>query len=1009
MSEGPCRLRQGGLIDRERVVHFSFDDRTYTGHPGDTLASALLAHDIHMVARSFKYHRPRGIVGAGSEDPAALVQIGRDPQVDANTRATEQEIWEGLEAFPQNCWPSLKHDFRAAYDFFARFLTSGFYYKTFMGPPADWATFEPMVRHIAGMGRAPKEPDPDAYESINRHCDVLVIGAGPAGLMAARTAARAGARVILAEETPALGGRLLSIPATGPEAMTLDGLAGPDWAARIGDELRENDAVTVLTRTAASGYYADNFVILWEKVTDHLPPTERHLSEPRQRLWRVRARQVVIATGAVERALVFHKNDRPGIMLASAVRTYLHRYAVRPGRNTAVFTNNDSAWQTAFDLQDCGAAVTVIIDSRRTVDADLKRMAAARDIPVRTNSVVVDTNGRHKLSEIVLSRRRGKGIGPTMESFETDLLAISGGWSPNVALFAQSRGQLRWDDSLASFVPGRSWQAECSAGSANGMITLADCLGEGVEAGLGAARRAGFSAAPMPLPAIERAEPEPRAIEALWSAPHKGSPTSTKAFVDLQDDVKTTDLWLAVREGYTSVEHAKRYTTMGMGPDQGKISNLNALGIIADALGLTPAEIGTTTFRQPWKPLTFGAIAGQHVGPLFQPRRTTPMHEWHVAADALFEPVGDWLRPRAYPRPGEDFDKAVQREAKAVRQTAGILDASTLGKIDIRGRDARVFLNRVYANGWSSLSPGRCRYGLMLGEDGMVFDDGVTAAIADDHFHMTTTTGGAAHVLAHLEDYLQTEWPDLDVYLTSVTEEWAVASVAGPQSAAIVKAVCDDFDPDPAVFPFMTWREAQIGGVPARIFRVSFTGELSYEINVPASYGLALWEALIEAGRPHRLVPYGTEAMHLLRAEKGFIIVGQETDGTMTPADLGMGAMVEKKKGDFIGRRSLARLDTLRTGRKQLVGLLTEDPEAVPMEGSQIIETAHEPTPPVPMIGHVTSSYRSPTLGRSIALAVVKGGHARMGETVYIARAGAAPLPATTVGTDFLAHRGEQE
>ena len=1002
MTDEPCRLAEGGLIDREKPVHFRFNGRDFFGRAGDTLASALLANNVHMIARSFKYHRPRGILGAGSEDPAGLVQIGRNPQTDANVRATEQEIWSGLEAFPQNCWPSLRYDFYAFNDLLSRFFSAGFYYKTFMGPPANWSTFEPIIRGSAGMGLAPREPDPDAYESVNRHCDVLVIGGGPAGLMAARSAARAGARVILAEETAALGGRLLSYPSTGPETMMLDGLAPAAWARHVAEELKGYPEVTVLTRTAATGYYADNFVALWEKVTDHLPPTERLLSLPRQRLWRVRARQVVLATGAIERAMVFHKNDRPGIMLASAVRTYLHRYAVRPGETAAVFTNNDSAWQTAFDLQDSGATISVIIDTRRTLDPGVKSMADARGIPVRRGSVAVDTNGRHRLTEVVIARRRGKGIGPTMESFEANLLAVSNGWSPNVALFAQSRGQLRWDEGRAAFLPGRSWQNECSAGSANGAVTLADCLKEGAEAGSGAASRAGFAAEPAPLPALERPEPEPYAIEALWYAPHEEPAGKTKAFVDLQDDVKVADLQLAVREGYASVEHAKRYTTMGMGTDQGKVSNLNAFGIIAGARDMPLPAIGTTTFRQPWKPLTFGAMAGQHVGPHFQPRRTTPMHSWHVRDGAIFEPVGDWLRPRAYPRPGEAFEATLAREAKAVRESAGLLDASTLGKIDIRGKDARTFLNRIYTNAWTTLAPGRCRYGLMLGEDGMVLDDGVTACIADDHFHMTTTTGGAAHVLTHLEDYLQTEWPDLDVYLTSVTEEWAVASLAGPKSAAILAALCDDLDPDPATFPYLSWQPAHIGGVPARIFRVSFTGELSYEINVPAGYGLALWEALVDIGRPYGLTPYGTEAMHLLRAEKGYIIVGQETDGTVTPHDLGMGWIVSEKKGDFVGKRSLSRPDTSRPDRKQLVGLLTKDPATVLMEGSQLIATPEEPAPPVPMIGHVTSSYMSPTLGRSIALALVKGGLGRTGETVYAARAGGAPIPAVITGTDFL-------
>ncbi|PLX38486.1 MAG: sarcosine oxidase subunit alpha [Hyphomicrobiales bacterium] len=1000
MTTEPFRLAHGGIIDRGTPVRFRFDGTEYQGCAGDTLASALIANGVHFVARSFKYHRPRGIVGAGPEDPAGLVQIGRGAETDPDTRVTEQEIWDGLEAFPQNCWPSLKYDVYAVNDWFSRFFSAGFYYKTFIGPPGSWETFEPLVRNSAGMGVAPDGPDPDSYESTNRHCDVLVIGAGPAGLMAALSAARSGARVILAEETAALGGRLLSLPADGPDALSLDGMKPTEWVEKARAELAEHPEATVLTRTAAIGYYAQNFVALWEKVSDHLAPGARLSSQPRQRLWRIRAKEVVLATGGIERAMVFHKNDRPGVMLASAVRTYMHRYAAMPGQNPVIFTNNDSAWATAFDLHDAGARVAAIVDSREACAPELMEMAAKRNIPTRMNSVVVDTNGRHRITDLVVARRKGKGIGPILESIEADLLAMSSGWSPNVALFAQSRGQLRWDDEMASFRPGTSWQKATSAGSANGTATLAGCLLEGAEVGAAAATRAGFSIEPAAIPGIAHMEPEPRGIEALWFAPHDEPPGKTKAFVDLQDDVKVADLQLAVREGYASVEHAKRYTTMGMGNDQGKISNLNAFGIIADALGKTIPEVGTTTFRQPWKPIAFGALAGQHVGGHFQPRRTTPMHEWHRKANATFEPVGDWLRARAYPQPGESFHDAVQRESKATRRTAGVLDASTLGKIDIRGKDARTFLNRVYTNAWSKLAPGRCRYGLMLGEDGMVFDDGVTSCIADDHFHMTTTTGGAARVLTWLEDYLQTEWPDLDVYLTSVTEEWAVASISGPKAADIVAAVCDDFDPE--TLPFMSWTTAHVGGIPVRVFHISFTGETSFEINIPATYGLALWEHILDIGWPMGLTPYGTETMHLLRAEKGFIIVGQETDGTMTPGDLRMDWIVSQKKGDFIGKRSLSRTDTVRTDRKQLVGLLTEDPNEVLMEGAQIIGTPHEPAPPVPMLGHVTSSYMSPNLGRSIAMGVVKSGGARMGETVYIARNGKAPLPATITETDFL-------
>ncbi|WP_035873247.1 sarcosine oxidase subunit alpha family protein [Cucumibacter marinus] len=997
----PFRLPEGGLIDRDKPVTFRFDGKSYGGFAGDTLASALLANGVHHVARSFKYHRPRGILGAGPEDPAALVQLEPNTaRTEPNLRATEIELYEGLNAGAQNCWPSLGFDIGAINDVFSRFFPAGFYYKTFMGGPG-WMFFERFIRASAGLGVAPGEIDPDHYEHTNRHCDVLIIGAGPAGLAAARAAASTGARVILAEQTAHPGGQLLDEAAG---QTTIDGMSARDWVKAVREEIEAAPEAMVLTRTNGFGYYNDNWFALCQQLQDHLPLAERDANKPRQRLWHVRARHIILATGAIERPLVFAGNDRPGVMLAGAVRHYLHRHAVLPGRRAAILANNNSAWQTAFDLKTAGAEMAAILDTRPDAPQVLRDRAEALGIPVKTGAAVTGTLGRRRIKAARTGDIEGDRIAiGSAEMIGCDLLAVSGGWSPNVALFSQSRGQLRYDDDIAGFRPARSWQEEATVGAANGTFDLAACLAEGAAAGANAARVAGFDDASQSVPRVSAPHAIDYDITPAWRLPMERK--TDRAFVDMHNDVTSKDLDLAVREGYRSVEHAKRYTTLGMGTDQGKTSSVNGFGILSEILDTPIPEIGVTTYRPPFKPVTFGAVAGQHVGANFHPRRTTPMHEAHVEVGATFEIVGDWLRARVYPRAGEDFDAALQRECKAARTQLGMLDASTLGKIDIRGKNAREFLNRIYSNAWLKLPPGRCRYGLMLNEDGMVFDDGVTACLSDDHFHMTTTTGGAAGVLNWLEDYAQTEWPDLEVYLTSVTEQWAVASLCGPNSTALMAELLDDLDPDPESFPFMSWRPAHIAGIPVRVFRISFTGELSYEINIPARYGRWLWDRCMALGEKHGITPYGTEGMHLLRAEAGFVIVGQDTDGTVTPIDLGMDWAV-KKTADFVGARSLTRPDTARTDRRQFVGLLSEDPTIVLPEGSQIIATPHETEPRTPMIGYVTSSYMSPNFSRSIALGLVEGGHTRMGEPVYVANKNGTPHRASISPVNFLKELG---
>ncbi len=975
MADQINRLAAGGRIDRTRPIDFSFNNRKLQGYQGDTLASALLANDVHLVGRSFKYHRPRGIVTSGAEEPSGLVQLGEGARTEPNIRTTQTELFDGLVAKSQNCWPSVGFDVGAINGLVSPLFPAGFYYKTFMWPPAFWnPVYERIIRSAAGMGKAPTDPDPDRYEHRYAHCDVLVVGAGPAGLAAALAAGRSGARVILAEQQPELGGCLLD------ESAAEEQLGG--WLRETVDELAAASEVALLPRTTAFAYYDHNYLGLLERVTDHVGPgAAPHL--PRQRLWKVRARQVVLATGAIERPLTFSGNDRPGVMLSSAVRAYINRFGVCPGKRALIFTSNDSAYATAFDLRAAGAEVTVV-DVRGSAGGDLAEKMASADIRRIDGSAIGATKGGKRVTSVEVRRLNTTldgFVGGGTEIIECDLVAVSGGWNPTIHLHSQSRGRPVYDPERAMFLPGQPVQAERSAGGCTGIFPMREVLRSGVEAGAAAARDAGFKA---DLPSIPEVDQETEAeAQTIWQVPSTKPEAEAKRFVDFQNDVTSADIKLALREGYSSIEHVKRYTTTGMGTDQGKTSNVIALGIVSETTGQPIAELGVTTFRPPYTPTTFGALVGANRGPLFEPVRKTAMHAWHEAKGAVFEDVGQWKRARFYPAPGEDMAAAVDREVSATRASVGMLDASTLGKIDLRGRDVPEFLNRVYTNAWSKLAIGRCRYGLMLGEDGMVFDDGVTARLGENHFLMSTTSGGAARVLGWLEDYLQTEWPELQVFATSVTEQWATVSLSGPRSRDLVEELVEDVDLDPKAFPHMSVRKARIGGVPVRLFRISFTGEMGFEIQIPSDYGLALWERCVELGDRYDLTPFGTEAMHVLRAEKGYIITGQDTDGTATPADLGMDWIVSKKKPDFIGKRSLARADMERDDRKQLVGLLPKDPAVHLEEGAQIVADPNQ-TVPMTMIGHVTSSYRSPELGCGFALAMVKGGKALHGKTLYV-------------------------
>ena len=982
-GRGKGRTGAAPAIDRARPMSFRFNGRRLTGYAGDTLASALLANGVMPVARSFKYHRPRGVVAAGPEEPAAIVQVGEGARTVPNVRAPMTELYDGLTAASQNCWPSVHLDVGALNSVASGLLPAGFYNKTFMWPADRWMFYEHWIRKAAGLGKAPAGDDPDHYAQQWAHADVLVVGGGAAGLMAALAASAGGARVIVAEQHAMCGGRLLN---GGPE---IDGGPAGDWVAEAVATLQRRATVRVLTRTSVAGYYDDNFVTALERVRDHLAPGAE-TDVPRQRLWKIRAKRVVLATGAVERPLVFDGNDRPGVMLASAVTAYVNRYGVVPGRRAVVLTNNDAGYETARALQ-LGGADVLVADLR---DGASPVAVAARDsgISVETGTAVLAAKGRRRLRGVVVAPLAAP---ERKRAVAADLLAVAGGWIPAVQLFSQGRGKLRYDDALGALVPDSMVQACDVVGAGNGTLALDAALAEAADAGRAAARAAGFDDGDaVAVPEVAADELAPGLNRWIMPGAARG-----KAFVDMHNDVTVADVELAVREGYEAAEHLKRYTTAGMGPDQGKTGNPNVLEALAAARGCDVADLGHTTFRPPTVPVALGAVAGPHIGDDMDPIRVTPMHDLHVAAKADFEDVGAWKRPYTFPRGSETTAAAVARECRAVRDGVGLMDASTLGKIDLQGPDIADMLNRVYSNNWSKLEVGRCRYGLMLNEQGMVFDDGVTARLGPDHYHMTTTTGGAAHVLDWLEEYLQTEWPELQVFATSVTEQWAVAALCGPRAREVLGTLTDDIDLATEAFPFMAVRHGHVAGIAARVFRISYTGELSYEINVAANHGAALWQALMAAGAAHDITPFGTEAMHVLRAEKGFIMVGQETDGTVTPNDLGMSWAVSQRK-DFIGRRSLSLPGPTADDRKQLVGLLPEDGGLVLPEGAQIVAAARE-APPMEAIGHITSSYHSPALGRSIALALLRRGRERHDETVQVALLDGRCVPAVVTAPAF--------
>ena len=979
MKTADHRIARGTVI-RDTTIHFTFDGKRYAGREGDTLASALLANGVHLVGRSFKYHRPRGILGAGADEPNALVGIRRDrARYAPNLLATQVELYDGLDAVSQNRHPSLENDRMAVNDkLLSRFIPAGFYYKTFMWPKKAWdRLYEPRIREAAGLGVAPSDPDPDHYTQRYAHCDVLVIGGGPAGIVAAREAAEAGARVILCDDRARIGGSLLAAVDT-----DIAGQPAADWLDDALAALAALPNVTLLPRTIAFGYYPHNWIGLTEKLTDHLAAPAQ--GRPRERLWQVRAAQVVLATGAIERPLVFPDNDRPGIMLADAARTYLQQYGVAVGRTIVIVGAHDNAYRVAQEMAAAGVTVAAVADIRpRSAVSEAARLAG---LPVVTDAKIDGTTGGLRVASITIS-----ADGATRR-YPCDAVLMAGGFTPSVHLFSQSRGKLAWDEALQAYLPSVSAEAERSAGACRGRFALAEAIADGIDAGRDAASAAGFApSAPASVPAVSVRHAQ-GVGGYMGAAPTTSDLTKAKAFVDWQNDVTAKDIMLATREGFLSIEHVKRYTTTGMATDQGKLSNINALGIVSEATGRSIPEIGLTTFRSPYTPVTFGTLAGHARGDLFDPARITAINDWAKEHGAAFEDVGNWRRAHYFPRGAEDMHAAVNRECVAVRQGVGIFDASTLGKIEIVGPDAAGFMNRFFVNAWTKLGVGKCRYGVLLREDGFVMDDGVVGRLAADRFHVTTTTGGAARVLNMMEDYLQTEWPDLNVWLTSTTEQWSVIAVQGPRAREVIAPLIEGLDVSAEAFPHMSIADARICGVPMRLMRVSFTGELGFEVNVPSGYGRMVWEAIWARGKAFDMVPYGTETMHVLRAEKGYIIVGQETDGTVTPDDVGLSWAIGKAKPDFVGKRSLARPAMSAPDRKQLVGLKTVDGRTVLEEGAQIVTPSAATTP----IGHVTSAYYSAAVNAPIALALVRGGRARLGETLHI------PMPAGPIAVQVV-------
>ena len=990
------RLDNVGYINKNKKISFKFNGKKYFGYEGDTLASALLANGVHLVGRSFKYHRPRGFIGAGIEESNAQVQLYSGTMTEPNVMATTVELVEGLVAKSQNCFPSVSFDLGAINNFLSKFFPAGFYYKTFMWPKSFWhKIYEPIIRKAAGLGVAPLKPDPERYEHKYEYCDILIVGSGPSGLASALTAAKNGARVILAEDKPRYGGSLLT------DEVTIGNKKGKDWADETIKQLQLMPNVIVKNRSQVFGYYDHNMTVMLERIKDHIEnPSE---FTPRQKLWYIRAKEVIISTGSIERPLVFGNNDRPGIMLASAAKEYMKVYGVLVGKKPIIFTNNDSGYDAAIDFKKNGVD-PLVLDIRSNSEGSVVQEAKNLNIDIKFSHGVVNAIGYKKVNSALIGKLNAKKSGyENLESVNCDCICVSGNWTPTVHLSSQSGNKLKFDEKINAFIPNQPKQNESTIGSARGTFTLKNTLEEGFTKGYDLSNKITEKNLKTSIPTSnERSYGEQ---DKFWCMPLPKN-KQYKRCVDFQNDVYVSDIELAIREGFRSIEHVKRYTTLGMATDQGRTSNLNGLQLVANIEQKIIPEVGHTTFRPPFTPVTIGAIVGREVGKYYRPTRKSPMHTWHENNNGVFVDAGLWLRPRYYKQDNETLAEAAKREATNVRKNVGVCDVTSLGKIDIKGPDSAEFLNRIYTNAWKKLPIGKARYGVMLREDGIVFDDGTTTRISENHYHMTTTTAQAVNVLSHLEYYLQVVWPELNVNVLSTTEQWAGVAIAGPNSRNLLSKLFPDTDVSKEGIPFMGFKEVDLFGVPARIFRISFSGELAYELNVESGYGIFMWEKIIELGKEMNIEPYGTEALSTLRIEMGHV-AGSEIDGRVIASDLSLDGMLSKKK-DFIGKRSLNRKAFLKPEREKIVGVVPLDKKTMIPEGSHLVSDRNAKLPNL-KLGHISASCWSVEYDNPFSLAILKDGKKRIGEKLFaLAPLKNKSIPVKIVSPHYVDPKGER-